>query len=87
VDGRVDGDEVRLTYDVAVESEDGSASSRITGTMASICADLVASGEGEPGVHAPEGALDPEAVLSALAVRGIEVGMARETPGPAASAP
>lgn len=78
VDGRIDREEVRLTYDVAVESEDGSASSKVTGTMGAICTDLVASGAGEPGVRAPEGALEPDAVLAALAVRGIEVGMARE---------
>jgi lysine 6-dehydrogenase len=77
VDGLQAGEPVTLTYDVAVESEDGSASSRITGTTAAICADLVARGAGVPGVHAPEGALEPESVLEALRARGIEVREAR----------
>jgi len=50
----VSGDGEELVYDFAVESVGVSASSRITGTFAAICADLVAGG-GAPGVWPPDG--------------------------------
>jgi saccharopine dehydrogenase-like NADP-dependent oxidoreductase len=72
VDGVRDGRDIRLIYDFAVEYEGASASSRVTGRVAAVAADLVAAG-GLLGVHPPEGGLDADAVLAALAERGLEV--------------
>ncbi len=72
VDGIRGGKAVTLVYDVAVEQVGRSASSAITGTVAAIAADLVASG-GPVGVHPPEGAFDPGAFVVALAERGFTV--------------
>jgi saccharopine dehydrogenase-like NADP-dependent oxidoreductase len=69
----------RFVADVVVERVgEPSASAAITGTVAAIATDLVAGGAGEPGVRAAEGALDPGAVLAALAVRGFEVAIREE---------
>jgi len=73
VSGRRDGADVELVYDFAVEHEGASASSRITGTFAAICADLVARGGGRPGVQPPEAAFAPGNVLEALEQRGMPV--------------
>jgi len=72
VDGVRDGEPLSLVYDFAVEETGRSASSRITGTVAAIAADLVAQG-GRAGVHPPEGAFDPRAFLDALAERDLDV--------------
>ncbi|MBS1843182.1 MAG: saccharopine dehydrogenase NADP-binding domain-containing protein [Actinobacteria bacterium] len=73
VDGTRGDEPLRLVYDFAVEEAGASASSRITGTVAAIAADLVAAG-GPVGVHPPEGAFDqPRVVLERLAERGLEV--------------
>ncbi|MDX6593666.1 MAG: hypothetical protein QOJ13_2862 [Gaiellales bacterium] len=72
VSGQRDGADAELVYDFAVEHEGASASSRITGTFAAICADLTARG-GDPGVWPPEAAFDPDEVLTALADRGMPV--------------
>jgi saccharopine dehydrogenase-like NADP-dependent oxidoreductase len=74
-EGTLRGAPTTLVYDLAVESDEGSASSKITGTVGAISADLVARG-GEPGVCPPEVAFEPQAVLEALSARGISV---RET--------
>lgn len=71
--GVVHGERTRIAYDFATEAEGRSASSTITGTVAAIAAALVADGGGRLGVHPPEGAFDPSAVLAALALRGFEV--------------
>ncbi len=76
LDGTVDGSPTRLTYDFANEQVGASASSAITGTVAAIAADLVATG-GPLGVHPPEDAFDPVEVLDALRIRGFEVGETR----------
>jgi saccharopine dehydrogenase-like NADP-dependent oxidoreductase len=76
LEGEREGHPATLTYDVAVEREEESASSAITGTVAAIAADLVANGAGRVGVHPPEGAFDPEPVLEALRLRGFGI---RET--------
>jgi lysine 6-dehydrogenase len=73
VSGRSAAEPVELTYDFTVEHEGASASSRITGTFAAICADLVAAGGGVPGVVPPEGAFAPADVLRALEERGMPV--------------
>jgi lysine 6-dehydrogenase len=72
VSGTKDGKAAELVYDFAVEHEGASASSRITGTFAAICADLTARGD-DPGVFPPEAAFDPGEVLTALADRGMPV--------------
>ncbi len=72
VDGVRAGEPVSLIYDFAVEETGRSASSRITGTVAAIAADLVARG-GPIGVLPPEAALPPRAVVDALARRGLEL--------------
>jgi len=73
LEGEREGRPATLTYDLAVEREEESASSAITGTVAAIAADLVANGAGRVGVHPPEGAFDPAAVLDALRLRGFEI--------------
>ena len=73
LEGEREGRAATLTYDLAVEREGESASSAITGTVAAIAADLVANGGGRVGVHPPEGAFDPAAVLCALRLRGFEI--------------
>ncbi|HET9723447.1 MAG TPA: saccharopine dehydrogenase C-terminal domain-containing protein, partial [Actinomycetota bacterium] len=76
-DGVLVGRPVTLVFDLVVERVgEPSASAAITGTVAAISADLVAEGRAPEGVHAPEAALDPTAVLEALARRGFAV---RET--------
>ena len=72
VDGVRGGSPLTLAYDFAVERAGRSASSAITGTVAAIAADLVASG-GTAGVHPPEAAFDPQRFLDALADRGLAV--------------
>lgn len=72
VDGVRNGESVTLVYDFAVEQAGRSASSTITGSVAAIAADMVARG-GQVGVHPPEDAFDPRAVLNALAERGLTV--------------
>ncbi len=73
-DGALDGRPVTLVCDLVVERVgEPSASAAITGTVAAIAADLVAAGHAPEGVHAPEAALDPPAVLEALSRRGFEV--------------
>jgi lysine 6-dehydrogenase len=72
VDGVRGGKPVSLAYDFAVEETGRSASSRITGTVAAIAAQLVADG-GPPGVYPPEAAFDPRRFLDELAKRGLEV--------------
>ena len=73
-DGVLDGRPVTLVSDLVVERVgEPSASAAITGTVAAIVADLVASGHAPEGVHAPDAALDPLAVLEALSRRGFEV--------------
>ena len=76
LEGEREGRPTTLTYDLAVEREEESASSAITGTVAAIAADLVANGAGRIGVHPPEGAFHAAPVLDALRVRGFEI---RET--------
>jgi saccharopine dehydrogenase-like NADP-dependent oxidoreductase len=74
VEGELGGERVTLTYDLAVERDDGtSASSAIAGTAAAVAADLVARGAGQPGVRAPEAAFDPVMFLAELAERGFTV--------------
>jgi len=73
-DGILKGRPVTLVFDLVVERVgEPSASAAITGTVAAIAADMVAAGYAPDGVHAPEAALDPPAVLEALARRGFEV--------------
>jgi saccharopine dehydrogenase-like NADP-dependent oxidoreductase len=79
VEGTSAGAPTTLIYDFAVDSADGSASSVITGVVAAIAADAVACGAGRAGVHAPEGAFDPQAFLSSLRERGFEVHESRST--------
>lgn len=73
LEGLKDGRSVRIVYDFATEREDRSASSAVTGTMAAISAAIVADGGGKVGVHPPEGAFDPQQVLTALEGRGFVV--------------
>jgi lysine 6-dehydrogenase len=73
VSGSRAGTPAELVYDFAIEHAGASASSRITGTFAAICADLVARGAGEPGVLPPEAAFEPAQVLDALEARGMPV--------------
>ena len=72
LDGTVDGEPTRLTYDFATEQVGKSASSAITGTVGAIAADLVATG-GPLGVHPPEGAFEPVSFLESLRTRGFEI--------------
>jgi lysine 6-dehydrogenase len=72
VSGRRGEADAELVYDFAVEHQGASASSRITGTFAAICADLTARG-GDPGVWPPEASFNPGEVLAALADRGMPV--------------
>jgi saccharopine dehydrogenase-like NADP-dependent oxidoreductase len=72
VEGTKYGQPVRLLYEMAVRAEGGSATSRITGTMAAIAA-LEVIARGVPGVHPAEGGLEPAAVLQVLAGRGYHV--------------
>ena len=72
VEGTRDGQPMTLTYDFAVEQTGRSASAAITGTVAAIAADLVASG-GPAGVHPPEAAFEPRPFIDALAERGLVV--------------
>jgi saccharopine dehydrogenase-like NADP-dependent oxidoreductase len=78
VDGMLDGRQVTLVYDFAVEQVGRSASSTITGTVAAIAADMVARG-GPAGVIPPEGAFDAAAFLVALAERGLTVSEREES--------
>ena len=73
LEGLKDGQDVRIIYDFATEREDRSASSAITGTVAAISAAIVADGGGQVGVHPPEGAFDPQQVLTALRERGFDI--------------
>jgi saccharopine dehydrogenase-like NADP-dependent oxidoreductase len=73
LEGTEGGEPTRIVYDFTTEREGRSASSAITGSMASVAAALVADGGGRLGVHPPEGAFDPGAVLEALRVRGFDV--------------
>jgi saccharopine dehydrogenase-like NADP-dependent oxidoreductase len=84
VDGMRDGRRVRLVYDLAVQLEGGSATSLITGTMASIAATSVLAA-GRPGVHSAEGGLDAGHVLQELAKRGFVVTETRTVAGTAGS--
>lgn len=77
VEGRTGGKFDRITYDFAVDAADGSASSHITGTVAAVATDLVARG-GQAGVHSPEGASVPGAVLQELYRRGFQITETRE---------
>ena len=72
VEGVRDGRPLTLTYDFAVEQIGRSASSAITGAVAAVAADLVASG-GPAGVHPPEAAFDAAEFVAALAQRGLTV--------------
>lgn len=73
-DGMLDGEPATLVFDLVVERVgEPSASAAVTGTVAAIAADLVARGAAPVGVHAPEAALDPRAMLAALAERDIRV--------------
>ena len=83
VEGTLDGQPMALTYDFAVEQVGRSASAAITGTVAAIAADLVASG-GPTGVHPPEAAFEPRPFIDALAERGLVV-VEGEHPGQPAS--
>jgi saccharopine dehydrogenase-like NADP-dependent oxidoreductase len=73
VSGSRAGEHAELVYDFAVEHAGASASSRITGTFAAICADLLSAGAARPGVQPPEEAFDPPQVLAALEERGLPV--------------
>jgi saccharopine dehydrogenase-like NADP-dependent oxidoreductase len=74
VDAISDGEPVMLVVDLVVERlGEPSASAAVTGTVAAIAADLVARGYAPEGVRAPEAALEPAAVLGALAERDIRV--------------
>jgi saccharopine dehydrogenase-like NADP-dependent oxidoreductase len=72
VDGVRASEPVSLVYDFAVEETGRSASSRITGTVAAIAADLVAQ-DAPVGVVPPEAAFAPRVFLAELAQRGLEV--------------
>lgn len=72
VEGVRDGRPLTLTYDFAVEQIGRSASSAITGAVAAVAADLVASG-GPAGVYPPEAAFDAAEFVAALAQRGLTV--------------
>jgi saccharopine dehydrogenase-like NADP-dependent oxidoreductase len=82
VAGWQSGSHVQLAYDLAVQLEGGSATSLITGTMASIAAISVVAG-GRPGVHSAEGGLDAKVVLGALVERGFVVTETRTVTGDA----
>ncbi|MGZ8578260.1 MAG: saccharopine dehydrogenase family protein [Actinomycetota bacterium] len=74
VDGLRGGEPVTLVFDLVVERVgEPSASAALTGIVAAIAPDLVARGQTPGGVHAPEAALDPQAVLDSLAERDIHV--------------
>ena len=72
LDGSIDGEPTRLTYDFATEQVGRSASSAITGTVAAIAAAIVATG-GPLGVHPPEGAFETVGFLESLRARGFEI--------------
>ncbi len=76
VEGAHAGRPVQLVYELAVRLERGSATSRITGTMAAIAA-LEVLTAGVPGVHPAEGGLIPETILRALGERGYPVSETR----------
>ena len=77
VEGIRGGQHVALVYDFAVEEVGRSASSRITGTVAAVAADLVAR-NGPAGVHPPEGAFAPQQFLDELARRGLHIQASEE---------
>lgn len=78
VDGFSAGVKTTVRYDFAVENSGRSASSTITGTVAAIAADMVAT-SGQPGVRPPEAALDPHDFLDRLAQRDLEVSSSTST--------
>jgi saccharopine dehydrogenase-like NADP-dependent oxidoreductase len=72
VEGTREGRPASLVYDFAVEERGRSASSRITGTVAAVAAQLAVAG-GPAGVHPPEAAFAPHTFLDELAERGLVV--------------